>query len=395
MIEATGFALERTEPTQAAWWAVVSRFLLHGLIVSTWVSRIPAIQSSLGLTNASLGWCLMGTAAGSAVAIPATGWLVAKFGSKSVAAWSTAGFAVALLGPSLAGNAASLFASLTIFGALAGANDVSINAQGVAVEKAMESPTMSRFHAMFSIGGLVGATLGGLLAAHGISPRVHLSATSMVLLIASIVSAPFLLDAQDYATERQRTLRVRRIQPILITLACIGFCMFLSEGAMADWSGVYLKQVLHADHGLAAAAYAVFSCGMAAFRLLGDTITERLGPVRTVRLGALAAAAGLILALTATTAIGALPGFALTGAGFSVIVPLVFAASGRVSIGGSGAGIAIVSGAGYFGFLFGPPLIGLMAQATSLRIALFGIVLLSLVAAVLAKAAAVTRERVA
>ena len=141
---------------------------------------------------------------------------------------------------------------------------------------------------------------------------------------------------------------------MLLTLTVIGFCMFLSEGAMADWTAVYLKQVLIAGPGVAAAGYAVFSAGMAVFRLLGDAITARLGPVRTVRAGALVAAAGLALALAAQSPGWALPGFALTGAGFSVIVPLVFGAGGHLRSIPRGAGIAIVSGSGYIGFLFWP-----------------------------------------
>jgi len=376
----------------AAWWAVVARFLLHGLIVSTWVSRIPAIQSALALTNAQLGLCLLGTAVGSIAAVPLTGWLVSRYGSKRVTTWSTVGFSLALLAPGFAINAATLFAALAIFGAMAAANDVSINSQAVSIEAALAEPTMSRFHAMFSVGGMIGASLGGLVAARDVPPNLHLAIASAVFLLIALFTAPLLLDAQDNVTGRSSTFALKRIPPVLLTLTVVGFCMFLSEGAMADWTAVYLKQVLLAGPGVAAAGYAVFSAGMAIFRLLGDTITKRLGPVRTVRAGALVAAAGLSLALAAQSPGWALPGFALTGAGFSVIVPLVFGAGGRVPAVPRGAGIAIVSGSGYIGFLFGPPLIGLMAQQTSLRGALLLVVALSLLAAALARAVRVVEE---
>lgn len=389
MVETAEFT---TQPTHAqaslsaAWWAVVSRFLLHGLIVSTWVSRIPAIKTSLGLTNAHFGLCLLGTAVGSVIAIPLTGWLVTRYGSKRVTAWSTVGFSIALLAPSVAVNAATLFLSLILFGAMAGTNDVAINAQGVAVEKASSSPTMSRFHAMFSIGGMIGASFGGLVAARNIPPQLHLASASVLFIVISFLTAPFLFEAGDDRKKRSQALHLSRIPPVLVTLAAIGFCMFLSEGAIADWVGVYLKQDLSASLGLAACGYAVFSLGMALFRLLGDAIASRLGPVRTVRAGALLAAAGLTCALVAHSPLSALPGFALTGAGFSVIVPLVFGAGGRVRSVASGTGIATVSGSGYIGFLFGPPLIGLIAQGVSLRMALFVVVALSLLAASLANA---------
>lgn len=389
MVEAAGYPIERrTDRTQVAtaWWAVVARFLLHGLITSTWVSRIPAIQGSLRLSNALLGLSLLGTAIGSILAVPVTGWLIARFGSRRITTWSTVGFCLALVGPGLADSAATLFAALTFYGAMAGANDVSINSQAVAVEAALGAPTMSRFHAMFSIGGMIGASLGGIVAAHEVAPRFHLAIASVIFLVAGAATGPMLLEAHDNAGERTRGFSMTRIPAVLIALTAIGFCMFLSEGAMADWTAVYLKQVLNAGSGISAAGYAVFSAGMAIFRLLGDAVTKRFGPVRTVRGGALVAAAGLTWALAAHSPSWALPGFALTGAGFSVIVPLVFGAGGRLNSVPKGAGVAAVSGSGYIGFLFGPPLIGVIASWSSLRDALFLIVALSLLAAGLAKA---------
>lgn len=389
MVEAAGYSIERrTDRTQVAtaWWAVVARFLLHGLITSTWVSRIPAIQGSLRLSNALLGLSLLGTAIGSIVAVPVTGWLISRFGSRRITTWSTVGFCLALVGPGLADSAATLFAALTFYGAMAGANDVSINSQAVAVEAALGAPTMSRFHAMFSIGGMIGASLGGIVAAHEVAPRFHLAIASVIFLIAGAATAPMLLEAHDNAGKRARGFSTTRIPAVLVALTAIGFCMFLSEGAMADWTAVYLKQVLNAGSGISAAGYAVFSAGMAIFRLLGDAVTKRFGPVRTVRGGALVAAAGLTWALAAHSPSWALPSFALTGAGFSVIVPLVFGAGGRLNSVPKGAGVAAVSGSGYIGFLFGPPLIGVIASWSSLRDALFVIVALSLLAASLAKA---------
>lgn len=254
------------------------------------------------------------------------------------------------------------------------------------MESALAAPTMSRFHGMFSVGGMVGASIGGLLAAHGVLPRMHLAIASVLLLLLSLATAPRLLETDDKITKRSGRLKLRRIPTVFFSLTVIGFCMFLSEGAIADWSTVYLKQVLSAGPGLAAAAYAAFSVGMAVFRLLGDSFTARLGPAVTVRSGALVAAIALSLALVAPSPSWALPAFAFTGAGFAVIVPIVFGAGGRVPSVPSGAGVAMVSGSGYIGFLFGPPLIGVLAQWSSLRMALALVVALSLVAAALANA---------
>lgn len=362
----------------------MSRFLLHGLIISTWVSRIPAVQNALGLSNAHLGFCLLGTAIGSVCAIPLAGWCITRFGSKRITAWSTLGFSLALAAPSFATDALSLFFTLLLFGAAAGANDVSINAQGVALENVVAKPCMSRLHALFSIGGVVGAGSGGLMAAWQIRPEVHMPFVAASFAIISLLTTPFLLDEAERKGDASGKLSLQQTPLTLLTLATVAFCMFLSEGAIADWTGVYLRKGLNSTPGLAAAGYAVFSGGMAIFRLLGDAITSRIGPARTMRAGALIAAVGLTLALVSSSPAYALPGFAFTGAGFSVIVPLVFRAGARVPSVPSGTGVATVSGSGYIGFLFGPPLIGMVAEGTSLRVALFGIVALSLLAAVLA-----------
>jgi MFS family permease len=242
-------------------------------------------------------------------------------------------------------------------------------------------PTMSRFHAMFSIGGMIGAGLGGAVAARHIEPFPHLLGGALAFLCITLSTAPLMLELHEPHTGSAHRLPLRSIPPVLLALCAVGFCMFLSEGAMADWIAVYLKQVLGAGQGLAATGYAVFSAGMAVFRLLGDAITTRLGPARTVRTGALVAALGLALALLMPSPYWALPGFAAAGAGFSVIIPLIFAAGGRVPSVSRGAGIATVGGIGYLGFLFGPPSIGFVSQLTSLRYALFLIVALTLFAA--------------
>jgi predicted MFS family arabinose efflux permease len=275
---------------------------------------------------------------------------------------------------------------LTFYGMMAGANDVSVNSQAAAVERALGRSTMSRFHAMFSVAGMIGASVGGMLAARGISPRLHLGIACVVFLAFATYTARFLMETHDEAPENPMSKRRGHLPPALIALTVIGASMFLSEGAIADWAAVYLKQVLRSGPGSAAAAYAVFSAFMAIFRFLGDAVANRLGPVRTVRSGAILAGCGLTLALLAPSPAWSLPGFALTGVGFSVIVPLVFAAGGRVPSIPQAAGIALVSGSGYIGFLFGPPLIGFLAQLTSLRVALFSIVALSALSAALAGA---------
>ena len=370
-----------------AWWAVVARFLIHGLAVSTWVSRIPSVKIALHLGDGVFGFSLFGSAVGSVIGIPICGYLVTRYGSRLACIWTSLGLCLALVLPAFAWNAASLFAALFVFGWMLGANDVAMNSQAVSVERLMGTPTMSRFHAMFSIGGIAGAAGGGWLASHGMPVREHLLITSAVFVAFAVATSSMIMEARPEAKVSSTRLRIREMPVALLALCAIGFCIFLSEGAIADWTAIYLRQVLNSGPGLAAAGYAVFSAAMAIFRLCGDAITLRLGPAWTIRGGALLAAFGLSAALLAREPHWALPGFVLVGAGFSSIIPLVFAAGGRIPSVSEGAGVAAVSGIGYLGFLVGPTAIGFLSELTSLRIGLSLIVALSLLAGALVSVA--------
>ncbi len=372
------------KPVNAGWWATVVLFLVHGLIVSTWVSRIPAVQSALRLRNDVLGLTLLSSALGAVTSIPVTGWLVGRYGSKKLSAITSPLFCLSVVSIGSAFNTLTLALALFVFGACAAAMDVSMNAQGVEVERQLGKPTMSRFHGMFSLGGMIGAGLGGLAAAHGVGTLPHFGISATLNLVAVAVVSPLLLDSHR-AISGEHRLPLRKTPRVLLALSAIGFCILLSEGAMGDWTAVYLKQVLQAGAGTAATGYAVFSASMALFRFLGDLITARLGPLLTVRTGSLVAAAGLIWALSMHSPNWSLPGFAAAGAGFSVIIPLVFGSGGRVESVDPGAGIATVTGIGYIGFIVGPPAIGFASQLVTLRYALGIVVACCLISAYLSK----------
>lgn len=370
------------ERLKAAWWGTVVLFLVHGLVVSTWVSRIPDIKGVLRLNDAVLGLTLLSMAIGAVCTIPFAGWLITRFGSKRICVGASTAFCCSLILPALAFNAFSLALALLVFGATAAAMDVSMNAHGVEVEKGLGAPTMSRFHGMFSLGGMVGAGIGGLIARHGIRALPHFGISAAIYFMTVLLISGLLLDTHTRG-EVGGHLPLNRIPRVLLALSAIGFCILLAEGAMADWTALYLKQILNADPGTAAAGYAVFSAAMAIFRFLGDLITVRLGPMRTVRIGSLVAAAGLVWALCVHVPGWALPGFAATGAGFSVIIPLVFGSGGRVESINPGAGIATVTGIGYLGFIVGPPTIGFASQLFTLRYALGVVVACCLITAIL------------
>ena len=367
-----------------AFWGVMACFLVHGLVVSTWVSRIASVKSALHLGDGALGLALLGTAIGSVSAIPLCGALVVRRGSRAIARWTAAGFCLSLLAIPLAYDTASLFAALLFYGAMAGANDVAMNAQAVATEKMLGTPTISRFHAMFSIGGIAGAAAGAFVAGRDVPSAAHLIWAALIFLAFALSATPLLAYTRNGAVAAGTSRpSLRQLPMSLFALSAIGFCIFLSEGAIADWTGVYLKQVLNASAGLAPVGYAVFSAAMAVFRLAGDAITLRIGRAATIRYGGAIAAAGLSFALLVDSPYWALAGFAAAGAGFSSIIPLAFAAGGRIPELSEGAGVATVSGLGYLGFLVGPPAIGFLSELTSLRVGLFLLVLLSATAAAL------------
>lgn len=353
-----------------AWWATLIIFLLHGLIAGTWLSRIPAVQTALRLNNAVLGLALLGSAVGAVLTAAFAGRLVNRYGSKHATVIGSIAFSLALILPGLAVNALTLSLALLAFGAAGATMDISMNAQGVEIERKLQRPTMSRFHAMFSTGAMAGTGIGGMFAAHHVRPVVQFACAALIYVIITAVIGRWLLEVPARHVVRAHRLPLNQIPAALLTLCAIAFCILLSENALADWTAVYLRQALDAKPGTAAAGYAVFSAMMAIFRFLGDMVTEWLGAARTVRTGAIVAAAGIGAALAAKSVAWALLGLAAGGAGFSVIIPLVFGSGGKVKSVSASAGIATVTGIGYSGYVVGPPLIGLVAHILSVRDAL-------------------------
>lgn len=354
---------------RAARAATAAIFCLDGIGVANWVVRIPAVQERLALGTGVLGLALLAMAVGALVAMPVAGRIVARRGSAPVTRAAALAFAATLPLPGLAPTLPLLVLALLLLGAANGALGVAMNAQAVAVERRYERqagrPIMSSFHALFSFGGLVGAATGGLAAARGIPPGPHLTGVALLVLAAALAATPRMLPATADASPGT-TGRAPLTRPLL-ALGVVAFCVLFGEGAMADWTSVYLRDAAGAGPGLAAAGYAAFSLAMAGLRAGGDALTLRLGPRRLVRLAGLLATAGLALATLVPRAGWAIAGFALVGAGFSIVFPTVLTGAGRLPGSAPGAAIAAVSTFGYAGFLAGPPVIGLVAEWTGLR----------------------------
>lgn len=369
---------------RAARLAVLAVFFLNGFALGGWFVRIPAVQERLGLGEGLLGVALLGTAVGALAAMTAVGALISRFGSRPVVGVSAVLLAVSLVPLALAPNLPVLVAALALVGVGNGALDVSMNAHAVVVEKAYRRPIMSSFHAAFSLGGLVGAASGGLLSVWGVGLVPHLSGVAVLSALAFAAASRLLLPASADRGEKGAEPAFVRPNRALAGLGFIAFCVLLGEGAMADWSAVYLGGTLGTGPGLAAAGYAVFSLTMALGRLCGDRLAKSFRPAALVRAGSALAAVGLGSSLAVGHPILALVGFACAGAGFSVVFPNVLSAAGRNGEMPAGAAIAAVSTAGYFGFLVGPSAIGFVAELTGLGVALYIVVGLSATVAVMA-----------
>jgi MFS family permease len=368
---------------RSARWAVSTIFFLTGAGTANWAVRIPALQEGLGLSAGRLGLALLGVSAGAITAMPIAGRLVARHGSRPVTRVAAIAFALALSLPALAPTFVALVAALAVLGLANGTLDVAMNAQAASVQQRYAEPIMSRIHAMYSFGGLVGAAIGGRVAAYNVAVVAHLALVALVLAITGFAAGSAMLPASaDAAPEQSPHARLTRR---LAALGLVAFCVLFGEGAMANWSAVYLRDVVGAGPGLAAAGFAAFSMTMATGRAVGDTLTTRLGPARLARLGGALAGLGAAMAIGIPHPWAAIIGFGAIGAGLSSVFPLVLAAASRTPGVVPGAAIAAVSMCGYTGLLAGPPLIGAVASLLTLRGGFAIVALSSFVVAVLAR----------
>ncbi len=384
-------SLRASNPPVAARVAVVGVFSVNGFVLANWFVRIPAIQQELSLGEGLLGVALLGAAVGALVCMPLTGALVSRLGSRRVVGVTALLLSFSIVLPALAPSLFWLVPALAGIGASNGALDVSMNSQAVAVEKQYGRPIMSSFHAAFSFGGLAGAIFGGLVASAGLQPLTHFSIVAIFCSAASILAFRHLLpDSADAAEDGAPAFA--RPTRALLGLGVVSFCVLLGEGAMGDWSAVYLENTLQTGPGFAAFGFAAFSLTMALGRLFGDRVIERFGPDRTVRICAAIAAVGLGTSLAVGQQYVALIGFACAGLGFSIIFPAALSAAGRTEGVAPGPALAAVATAGYTGFLVGPPTIGFVAELTGLGGALYIVVILSAIAMLMAGAVGTGNE---
>ncbi|MFE1251952.1 MFS transporter [Streptomyces sp. NPDC058735] len=372
-------------------------FALDGFVFAGWVVRIPAIKQQTGASASALGLALLGVSAGAVITMPLTGRLCRRYGNHQVTVVCAVLLSLSVALPPLTRSALALGLVLLLFGAAYGGINVAFNSAAVELVAASRRPVMPSFHAAFSLGGMIGAGLGGLVAG-ALSPARHLLLLSVTGLLVTAAAGPTLLRQKPPAppepqepqeprepSDRKPPVRSaprrldRRTRGLVAVFGLIAGCSAYGEGALADWGALHLEQDLDASAGAAAAGYSCFALAMTVGRLTGTSLLERLGRTRTVVAGGTTAAAGMLLGALAPSLWAALLGYAVTGIGLANLFPVAVERAGALA--GPG-GVATASTLGYGGMLLGPPAIGFMADWFTLPAALTSVAVLAAVAAV-------------
>lgn len=368
-------------PNQARW-AVGATFLLHGILVGAWVPHIPLAKERLEVGPGLFGLALLAFAGGAVCSMPVAGVLINRFGSARLTLVTGLLFCLAFFGPILAPSLPLFVVAGFAMGMMIGSMDVAMNAHGIAVEKALKRPTMSMLHGGFSVGGTLGAFLGGALL------ELYGEMTQTVLI--ALLCAAIQITASRYylAADADKGLSGSHFAwptKATIGLGLLCFLALMIEGSILDWAAIMMREKFVIDAGFAALGFGFYQGGMAVARFTGDWIRMRVGAVRMVAVSALLAAFGTTIALLAPSPYLAMVAFVFAGLGLGNIAPVLFAGGGRLEPDAPGRGIAAVTTLGYSGFLLGPPLIGFVAQVSSLTAALFLTVIAALIIAFFAR----------
>lgn len=363
----TDFAVRFSDGRRTYRIAVGILFFLQGLCFASWASRIPSIQQGLGLSESELGMVLFALPVGSMFSLPFSGYIVSRLGSRTVATVALCIYALLLFLLGLTVTKWQLVGVLLLFGIAGNLSNISINTQAVGVEAIYQRSVMASFHGMWSVAGFTAAAIGSYMIGNDILPKDHFLIILGVMLLTLFLTFRHTLQEDLNAGTTGQKLFVKPDRPLL-NLGLITFCSMICEGAMFDWSGIYFQKVVQAEPAWIGAGYTTFMCTMATGRFVADWFATRFGLRRTLQVSGLLTASGLALAVACPTLPFALLGFFLVGFGVSSIVPLVYSAAGRSKTMTAGMALAAVSSVGFLGFLFGPPLIGLLAGISSLRL---------------------------
>ena len=347
-------------------------YFITGLTFASWASRIPDIRHALGLSDGALGMVLFAIPAGQLAMMALSGLLVARLGSRKVILFATLGYACVLCGIAASGSVAALAVCLFFFGAMANMLNIAINTQAVFLERQYGRPIMASFHGMWSLGGFAGGVLGTVFAASGLPLGCHY-ATVLALSAANSLANRRYLVREDRAAAGagdEKGFRFADIEGLIVLLGVTGFCGMFCEGTVYDWSSVYFSSVVRPSDALIRAGYIAGMAAMTCGRFLADRFVARFGSSAVLRACGGLIVAGLLLATALPRLVPATLGFLLVGAGISSTVPICYSMAGRHSSMKVSTAITLVSSISFIGFLVGPPVIGLVAEMSGLRLSL-------------------------
>ena len=375
----------RLSPPRAA---VSVLFFANGLMIGSWAPKLPALMARLGIGEALAGLVVLCLGLGSLLVMPVFGAMVARRGS--AAAVGLAGWLAAptLILITLAPNLALVALAVGLFGGTLGGVDVAMNANAVAVERARRRAIMSSCHGFWSLGGVLGAGIGGVVLAR-LGEAAHAVLATLVFIAVLVFAQRRLLRDAPAEGTRKTPLRLPR-SPLPYVIGIMALFSMVPEGAILDWAAVYLQREMGASLALAGWGFAACAAAMAAMRFAGDAIRQRLGAVSTLRISALAAIAGLGMAGLAPNSGLAILGFFVAGLGIANLVPIMFSAAGNLPGLAPGVGLSVVTITGYSGILLAPGSIGYLAEKMSfsaIYLGLGGLLLLPLLLSPLARAA--------
>jgi len=339
-------------------------FFIAGLTYSSWACRIHELQASFQLSNAELGSILFALPVGLMISLPLSGWMVTRFGSRKILVAAGLFFPLMLCMIGFTVKIWQLVIVLFFFGYLNNVFEVAMNTQAVGIENLYKRSIMTSFHGLWSLAGFTGIALGTLAIALKYPVWLHFSAIALICWTLALLNRRSLLP-EDEPQESQPVFAVPDRN--ILKLGMIAFASLITEGTMFDWSGIYFHRIVMAPSSLTTAGYIAFMGTMAAGRFTGDHLVTRFGVKRILQWSGIISTSGLLLAVVFPNIYVATLGFLLVGIGVSSVVPLAIALAGKSSTLAPGMAIAAVSTVGFLGFLIGPPLIGFIAEASSLR----------------------------
>ncbi|WUH97015.1 MFS transporter [Spirillospora sp. NBC_00431] len=356
-------------------------FALAGLVTGVWVARMPALAAKFGTSESEIGIVVLVWGLGAIVAMQALRGVMARAGSRAALRVALPLTAVSYAAVALAPTYGVLLAAVVLFGMTFGITDIAMNAQGSVVERAYGRSIMSGMHAGWCVGAMSGGVFGVVTAAAGLGFTETVLAAALLTLPAGLALGRRYLPDPPAPAASGTGRAARRMPAAVYLIGVLGFIAFMTEGAIADWSGLLLHDEMGATEAVAAAGYPMFELAMLLGRLVGDRVRMRVGTRRLLVGAGIGTAAGMTVVVLAPVAPVAIAGFFVTGLVVCTVVPTTISLAGTAAPDRPAAAVAQVGAMGYGGLLLGPVVVGFLSDATSLRVGVGTVVLLALLIA--------------